>query len=45
MRLAGHFIAFFRNKFNKLNNKGARMLDSIYYMTLELCCKLSRFWY
>ena len=32
------FIEFikqvFRNKFNKFNNTGARMLDSIYHMTL-----------
>ena len=26
----------FRNKFNKFNNTGARMLDSIYQMTLKL---------
>ena len=34
-RLAEHFIAF-RNEFNKFNNTGARMLDSIYHMTLRL---------
>ena len=27
---------FFRNKFNKFNDTGARMLDSIYHMTLKL---------
>ena len=26
----------FRNEFNKFNNTGARMLDSIYHMTLKL---------
>ena len=25
-----------RNKFNKFNNTGARMLDSFYHMTLKL---------
>ena len=25
----------FRNEFNQLNNTGARMLDSIYHMTLN----------
>ena len=34
-RLAEHFI-FFRNEFNKFNNTGARMLDSINHMTLKL---------
>ena len=29
-------LALFRNKFNKLNNTRARMLDSIYHMTLKL---------
>ena len=35
MRHAEHFITF-RNKFDKFNNTGARMLVSIYYMTLNL---------
>ena len=35
MRLAEHFI-FFRNNFNKFNNIGARMLGSIYHMTLKI---------
>ena len=26
----------FRNEFNKFNNTGAQMLDSIYHMTLKL---------
>ena len=29
-------LSLFRNEFNKFNNTGARMLDSIYYMTLRL---------
>ena len=33
-RFAEHFI-FFGNKFNKINNRGVRMLDSIYHMTLK----------
>ena len=36
MRLAEHFISFFRNEFNKFNNIVARMLYSIYHMTLKL---------
>ena len=27
-------LLLFRNEFNKLNNTGARFLDSIYHMTL-----------
>ena len=30
------FFLLFRNKFNKFNNTGAPMLDSIYHMTLKL---------
>ena len=30
------FYHFFCNEFNKFNNTGARMLDSIYHMTLRL---------
>ena len=29
-------LSLFRNEFNKFNNTGARMLDSIYHMTLKL---------
>ena len=29
-------LSLFRNKFNKFNNTGAQMLDSIYHMTLKL---------
>ena len=34
-RLANHFISF-HNDFNKFNNTGAPMLDSIYHMTIRL---------
>ena len=30
------FLSLFRNEFNKFNNTGAQMLDSIYHMTLKL---------
>ena len=30
------FLSFFRNEFNKFNNTGARMIDSIHHMTFEL---------
>ena len=30
------FYRFFRNKFNKFNTTGARMLESIYHMTLKI---------
>ena len=29
-------VSLFRNRFNKFNNIGARMLDSIYHRTLQL---------
>ena len=29
-------LSLFRNEFNKFNNTGARMLDSIYHMVLTL---------
>ena len=29
-------LSLFRNKFNKFNNTGARMLDSIYHITLKI---------
>ena len=29
-------LSLFRNKFNKFNNTGARMLDSTYHMTLNM---------
>ena len=29
-------LSLFRHEFNKFNNTGTRMLDSIYHMTLRL---------
>ena len=35
--MSAHVLFFFlRNEFNKFNNTRARMLDSIYHMTLRL---------
>ena len=31
-----HILSLFLNSFNKFNNIGEHMLDSIYHMTLEL---------
>ena len=51
MRGLPSILLLFRNEFNKFNNTGARMLDSIYHMTLELIksrilgVKTSRFCY
>ena len=36
MRGLPSILFLFRNEFNKFNNTGARMLDSIYHMTLRL---------
>ena len=36
MRGLPSILSLFRNEFNKYNNTGARMLDSIYHMTLNL---------
>ena len=36
MRGLPSILSLFCNKFNKFNNTGARMLDSIYHMTLKL---------
>ena len=42
-------LSFFPDEFNKFNNTGARMQDSIYHMTLKshfiskFCIKTSRF--
>ena len=35
MRGLPSFLSLFRNEFNKFNNTRARMLDSIYHMTLR----------
>ena len=46
-----HILSLFRNEFNKFNNTGAQLLDSIYHMTLKLiknhilCLKMSRFYH
>ena len=41
MRGLTSILSLLRNKFNKFNNTGARMLDSIYHMTNTL---KSDFW-
>ena len=35
MRSLPSVLSIFRNGFNRFNNTGARMLDSIYHMTLH----------
>ena len=40
MRGLPSILSLFRNEFNKFNNTRARMLDSIYHMTLRLLCSL-----
>ena len=42
MRGLPSILSLFRNKFNKFNITGARMLDSIYHMTNAL---ISDFWH
>ena len=37
--MSAHILSVFPNKFDKFNNTGARMLDSIYHMTLKLLYK------
>ena len=41
MRGLPSILSLFRNEFNKLNNTRARMLDSIYHMTLGLLWNLN----
>ena len=36
MRGLPNILSLFCNEFNEFNNTGARMLDSIYHMTLKL---------
>ena len=36
-----YVLLLFRNKFNKFNYTGTRMLESIYHMTLKLLCYIS----
>ena len=38
MRGLPSILSLFRNEFNKFNKTRARMLDSIYHMTLRLRC-------
>ena len=40
MRGLTSILSLFRNEFNKFNNTRARMLDSIYHMTLRLLWNL-----
>ena len=40
MRGLPSILSLFRNEFNKFNNTIARMLDSIYHMTLRLLWNL-----
>ena len=41
MRGLQNILSLFRNEFNKINNTSARMLDSIYHMTLRLYFEIS----
>ena len=36
MRVLPSILSLFRNEFNKFNNTGARMLDSIFHMIFKL---------
>ena len=40
MRGLQSILSFFRNKINKFDNTGERLLDSIYHMTLRLLLNL-----
>ena len=40
MRGLPSILSLFSNEFNKYNNTGARMLDSMYHMTLKLLTNL-----
>ena len=40
MRGLPSILSLFRNEFNKFNKTRARMLDSIYHMTLRILCNL-----
>ena len=41
MRGLSSILSLFRNEFNKFNNTGARMLDSIDHMTLKNPVKIA----
>ena len=43
MRGSSSILSLFRNEFNKFNKSRARMLDSIYHMTLRLITLKSHF--
>ena len=43
MRGLPSILSLFRNEFNKFNNTRARMLDSIYHMTLRLFSRKKRY--
>ena len=43
MRGLPSIFSLFRNEFNKFNNTRARMLDSIYHMTLSITIKILSF--
>ena len=36
MRGLSRILSLFHNEFNKFNNTGARIIDSIYHITLKL---------
>ena len=38
MRGLPSILSLFRNEFDKFNNPGARMIDSIYHMMFKLFC-------
>ena len=40
MRGLPSILSLFRNEYNKFNNTGARMLDSIYHLTLKISKKI-----
>ena len=41
MRGLSSILSLFRNEFNKFNNTGTQMLDSIYHMTLKFIKKIA----
>ena len=43
MRGMPRILSLFRNEFNEFNNTGARLLDSIYHMTLRKITLKSHF--
>ena len=43
MRGLPSILSLFCNEFNKFNKTRARMLDSIYHMTLRLFCRKKRY--